>query len=192
VSFESVSACSEPWLHQCHSHIRAEQLEQGLIKSRHAQQNHKSIKNLLDCPMYANLLQDLSDEDETERGRSLVQSQEGWQLEMARWILAAQEADKIRREVDSEDEVTSVEPVPTPSSTATPRLIRNHNPKKWQPITLAKLFGKSDKEPLKVRMSRRAIKLEENYMRVMAELETDDDTPDDGAQEIPEEDVYRE
>jgi hypothetical protein len=80
--------------------------------------------------MYANLLQDLSDEDETERERSLVQSREGWRLEMAQWILAAQEADKIRREVDSEDKVTSVEPVPTPSSTATPCLIRNHNPKK--------------------------------------------------------------
>jgi hypothetical protein len=41
-------------------------------------------------------------------------------------------------------------------------------------------------------MSHRAIELEENYMRVMAELEADDDTPDDSAQEIPEEDVYRE
>ena len=193
MSFESVLACSEPRLRQCHSHIRAEQLEQGLIKSRHAQQNHKSIENLLECPVYANLLQDLSDEDETERGRSVVQSREGWRLEMVRWILAAQEADKIRREVEFEgDEAISVEPVPIPTLTTTPHLIRNHNPKKWQPITLTKLFGKSDKEPLKVRMSRRAIELEENYMHVMAELEADDDIPDDGAQEILEEDVYGE
>jgi hypothetical protein len=43
-----------------------------------------------------------------------------------------------------------------------------------------------------VRMSRRAMELEENYMHVMAELEADDDIPDDGTQEISEEDVYGE
>ena len=108
---------------------------------------------------------------------------------MAQWILAVQEADKIWREVESEAvEETSAEPVPTP----TPRLIRTHNLKKWQPITLTKLFRKSEKEPLKMGMSWLAMELEENYIHVMAELEADDDIPDDGAQEIPEEDVYRE
>jgi hypothetical protein len=95
MSFKIILMYPEPLIPQCHSHIRAEQLEQGLIKPRHARQNHKSIKTLLECPIYANLLQDLSDEDETERGRLLVQSREGWRLEMAQWILAAQEADKI-------------------------------------------------------------------------------------------------
>ena len=38
-------------------------------------------------------------------------------------------------------------------------------------------------------MSCHTMELEENYMHVMAELEADDDIPDDSAQEIPEEDV---
>jgi hypothetical protein len=41
-------------------------------------------------------------------------------------------------------------------------------------------------------MSHCAIELEKSYMHVMAELEADDDTPDDRIQDMPEQDVYRE
>jgi hypothetical protein len=45
---------------------------------------HKSTDTLLAVPCYSDLLGDQDDEDETERGQSLVTSRQGWRTEMAK------------------------------------------------------------------------------------------------------------
>ncbi|KAJ7701706.1 hypothetical protein B0H14DRAFT_3527454 [Mycena olivaceomarginata] len=52
------------------------------------------------------------------------------------------------------------------------------------------LFGKGVKSSLRTRVSRRAQEEEEIYMQVMAELDAEDDTPDDGAIEIDDDEVW--
>jgi hypothetical protein len=67
---------------------------------------------------------------------------------------------------------------------------RSPAPCKWKPKTLAKLFGKSTKESLRTRISRRAREQEENYLQVMAELE-EDDSLDDGQTEISDSEEFQ-
>ncbi|KAJ7448632.1 hypothetical protein B0H11DRAFT_2289717 [Mycena galericulata] len=59
-----------------------------------------------------------------------------------------------------------------------------------QPLTLQRLFGKGVKPSLRTRVSRRAQEEEEAYMRVMAELDEEDDTLDDGEVEIDDDEVW--
>ncbi|KAJ6619396.1 hypothetical protein B0H10DRAFT_2026511 [Mycena sp. CBHHK59/15] len=164
--------------------IRSEHRKAGLIKTRQVRHNHKAASTLLDVPRYANLLQDQADEDPSERGRALVQSAEGWRTEMAHWIADAQEAEA---EEDEED----VPVVPNP-----PHLNQLRAPRKWQPISLERLFAKTAKESLRAkrgeRMARRAQEEEQMYMQVMAELDAADNTPDDGEVEIDDSEVYGE
>ncbi|KAJ7450471.1 hypothetical protein FB451DRAFT_1410441 [Mycena latifolia] len=165
------------------SQIRAEHRAAGLVKDRKVRQNHKAVEKLLQVPRYGNLLQDQADEDPSERGRALVSSPDGWRVEMAQWISDAQEASA------QEEQESSSEPVLTVPETEPARLVRR--PRKWQPMTLEKLFGTSPrKESLRTRVSRRAREEEEMYMRVMAELEAEDDTLDAGEIEIDDSEVY--
>ncbi|KAJ7445390.1 ribonuclease H-like domain-containing protein [Mycena galericulata] len=151
-----------------------------LHKDRKVRQNHKAVEKLLQVPRYANLLQDQADEDPSERGRALVSSPDGWRVEMARWIVDAQEAAAAE---DAEEEEEGKE---TPEQAGPVR-----RPRKWRPMTLKKLFGTSPrKEDLRTRISRRARDQEEMYMRVMAELDEADDSPDNGAIEIDDDEVY--
>ncbi|KAJ7803397.1 hypothetical protein B0H14DRAFT_3777641 [Mycena olivaceomarginata] len=168
-----------------HSHIRSEQREAGVLKNRKARQNHKNVSKLLDIARYGNLLQDQADEDQSERGRALVSSPEGWRLEMARWISAAREA------ATEEEEAPAVVPADVLEEDTIP-LSRLCRPRKWQPMTLERPFGTGLKPSLRTRISRRMQEEEETYMLVMAELDADDDDPDAGAIEIDDDEVYRE
>ncbi|KAJ7458980.1 hypothetical protein FB451DRAFT_1182567 [Mycena latifolia] len=77
-----------------------------------------------------------------------------------------------------------------------PRLNQLRAPRKWQPISLERLFVKTAKESLRTRrgerMARRAQEEEQMYMQVMAELDAADNTPDDGEVEIDDSEVYGE
>jgi hypothetical protein len=63
---------------------------------------HKSTDTLLAVPCYSDLLGDQDDEDETERGQSLVMSRQGWRTEMVKWIGEARAAE-IDEDSDNED-----------------------------------------------------------------------------------------
>ncbi|KAJ7460777.1 hypothetical protein FB451DRAFT_1405314 [Mycena latifolia] len=107
---------------------------------------------------------------------------------MARWITDAQEAEA---EEDEENDEEDVPVVPNP-----PRLNQLRAPRKWQPISLERLFVKTAKESLRTRrgerMAWRAQEEEQMYMQVMAELDAADNTPDDGEVEIDDSEVYGE
>ncbi|KAJ6626410.1 hypothetical protein B0H10DRAFT_2211301 [Mycena sp. CBHHK59/15] len=128
----------------------------------------QAVGTLLDVPRYANLLQDQADEDSSECGRALVQSAAGWRTEMARWVSDAKEAEA--EEIDGDIEENNFPVIPIP-----PRLSQLRAPRKWQPITLERLFAKTVKESLRARrgerMARRAQEEEEMYMQVMAALD---------------------
>jgi hypothetical protein len=47
------------------------------------------MDTLLAVPQYSDLLDDQDHEDESERGRLLVSSRQGWRMEMAKWITEA-------------------------------------------------------------------------------------------------------
>ncbi|KAF7329865.1 DUF659 domain-containing protein [Mycena kentingensis (nom. inval.)] len=168
------------------SQIRADQRRAGVLKERKQRVNHKSITKLLDIPRYGNLLQDLDDEDSTERGRALVRSGDTWRIEMAKWIVdardaAAEEAETARELAESEE----IEDMPEdPPQRDLPDTRPPRRPRKWVPLKLVTLGNSPRKESLRTRMSRRAMQEEEEYMRVMAALDADDDTLDDGEVEI--------
>ncbi|KAJ6596556.1 hypothetical protein B0H10DRAFT_1960094 [Mycena sp. CBHHK59/15] len=132
---------------------------------------------------------DQADEDSSERGRALVQSAAGWHTEMARWVSGAKEAEA--EEIDGDIEENNFPVIPIP-----PRLSQLRAPRKWQPITLKRLFAKTVKESRRARrgerMARRAQEEEEMYMQVMAALDAEDDTLDDGEVEIADDEVYGE
>jgi hypothetical protein len=69
-------------------------------------------------------------------------------------------------------------------------------PRKWQPISLKRLFAKTAKESLRARRGERMVQCaqeeEQMYMQVMAELDAVDNTPDDGEVEINDSEVYGE
>jgi hypothetical protein len=107
---------------------------------------------------------------------------------MARRIADAQEAEA---EEDEENDEEDVPVVPNP-----PRLNQLRAPRKWQPISLERLFAKTVKESLRARhgerMARRAQEEELIYMQVIAELDAADNTPNDGEVEIDDTEVYGE
>jgi hypothetical protein len=103
---------------------------------------------------------------------------------MARWIADAREAEAEENQADSDDDDVNV----TPTSFA-----RLRTPRKWQVITLERLFAKTAKESLRAkrgeRMAQRAQEEERMYMQVMAELDAVDDRLDDGEVEINDSEV---
>ncbi|KAJ7899457.1 hypothetical protein B0H14DRAFT_3423766 [Mycena olivaceomarginata] len=104
---------------------------------------------------------------------------------MARWISAAREA------AAEEEEAPAVVPDDVLEEDTIP-LGRLRHPRKWQPMTLERLFRTGVKPSLRTRISRRMQEEEETYMLVMTELDADDDDPNAGAIEIDEDEVYRE
>ncbi|KZP27364.1 hypothetical protein FIBSPDRAFT_948639 [Athelia psychrophila] len=85
--------------------IKAEHQMLGLAKTRGKRKVHASTAILLAVPRYSDLLADQEDEDDTERGRLLVNSTEGWRTEMAKWIVAAREAEEAES-LEDDDERT--------------------------------------------------------------------------------------
>ncbi|KAJ7730528.1 ribonuclease H-like domain-containing protein [Mycena metata] len=143
--------------------LRAEHARQGLVKSREGRKNHKSTAALLSVPRYRDLLEDQDDEDETERGRALVSSAEGWRLQLAEWIADAKSAETAERAEAAERP-------------------------KWAPITLALLFGGAEK-PRARKPSARVMEEEEMLMQALAD-EEEDAIPDDGAIEVNSDEEY--
>ncbi|KAJ7042268.1 hypothetical protein C8F04DRAFT_1176428 [Mycena alexandri] len=186
---------------QVRADIRADHERQGLIKPRQGRKNHKSVGALLAVPRYCDLLEDQEDEDPSERGRALVSSTDGWRTEMAKWVADSKAAEvveraeaaekakwKAQRETLGLDSDSELEEEDTPRLPKTPR---------WKPITLATLFGLSEK-PLKRKPSEsaRVLEEEERLMEALAEMEAradadEDARMDDGAIEIDSDDEYR-
>lgn len=73
--------------------IKLEQYNEGLVKHHSKCTNHKSTSILLTVPKYSDLLNNQGDEDEDECGCLLVDTAEGWQTEMVKWIAALRAAD---------------------------------------------------------------------------------------------------
>ena len=73
--------------------IKLEQYNEGLVKHHSKCTNHKSMSILLTVPQYSDLLNNQGDEDEDECGCLLVDTAEGWQTEMVKWIAASRAAD---------------------------------------------------------------------------------------------------
>ena len=110
---------------------------------------------------------------------------------MATWI---DEAQKAAVAVAADDDGDGAEePEESGPQDNLPSTRPPHRPRKWTPITLAILFGTSPRtESLCTRISRRAREQEEQYMQVMAELEVEETSPDAGAIEIEDSEVYGE
>ena len=162
-------------IYQVGSDIKAEQQSIGLTKDRGKRKVHKSVETLLAVPCYSDLLDDQDDEDESERGRLLVSSSEGWHTEMAKWIGEARAAELAE---DSSDEGEMEESVVND---------RNSRILKWKPITLAVLFGGQKQPPS--RLIPAEIDAESALMQALAEAE-EDLRPDDGEIEIPSDEEY--
>ncbi|KAF5346601.1 hypothetical protein D9758_013487 [Tetrapyrgos nigripes] len=168
------------------SDIRYENQKAGLLKPRTSRKNHResSVAKLLAVPRYSDLLEDLHDEDETERGRALVNSVESWRIEMAKWITEAREAewqeniDEWNLDIDS-DHLTSL-----------PRLqaVLESMPRCTKPASmkLESLFGGL---PHPARLPRTVINEEAALMEALADAE-EDERLDDGAIEIDTDEEY--
>jgi len=142
----------------------------GLAKTRGKRQVHKSTDTLLAVPRYSNLLDDQDHEDESERGRLLVSSKQGWRTEMAKWIAEARAA-----ELDKESDDDDIIPCSNARTT------------KWKPVTLANLFG--GQELLLLRPASTEIDAEAALMEALADAD-EDERLDDGAVEIGSDEEY--
>ncbi|KAJ7589139.1 hypothetical protein C8J56DRAFT_1075543 [Mycena floridula] len=156
--------------------IKMEHHKDGITKRRSARQNHASVEKLLRVPRYADLLEDIDDEDETERGRLLVTSKAGWRTDMARWIGEMRAQDSSDSDDDDSDNDQSVNTARIPTATST---------RKWPKYTLATLFGGLPK-PVRPAAAERGVPTafdeEAALMEALADLE-EDEIPDDGAME---------
>ena len=145
--------------------------------------NHKSMSILLTVPQYSDLLNNQGDEDEDECGCLLVDTAEGWQTEMVKWIAALRAADAAE---GIEDAVEVVAVATTRQGLQAPAI---STCSKWKMETLEKLFGgKAQCPPWLVPAE---IKAEAALMQALAELE-EDEWLDDGEDEIASEDEYME
>lgn len=168
------------------SGIRAENLELGLLQERGKRKNHKpdAREKLLAVPRYADLLDDMSNEDHTERGRVLVSTPDGWRTTMAKWVFDAQEAEREEWEAEHVDDSDSDEELRTPLlQPSVPSITRRSPP---FTSTLAKLFGGL---PKRARVSIRVVDEEAELMEALAEAE-EDEIPDDGGIEIDSDEEY--
>lgn len=146
----------------------------GIAKKRGKRQIHDSTATLLAVPRYCDLLGDLDAEDETERGRMLVNSADGWRTEMAKWIGATREADKAER-LEYDDDC---------ADDAGARAAA------WKPITLAKLFGGVVAANRKsTRLPAVEVDAEAALMAALADIE-EDARLDAGAIEIDSDDEF--
>ena len=133
-------------------------------------QVHKSTDTLLAAPQYSDLLDDQDHEDESERGRLLVSSKQGWCMEIAKWIAEAWAA-----ELDEESDDNDIIPCSNTHTT------------KWKPVTLANLFG--GQELLLSWPASTEIDVEAALMEALADAD-EDERLDDGAVEIRSDEEY--
>jgi hypothetical protein len=152
--------------YQVGADIAADHQRLGLVEKRGNRKNHRSTAALLAVPRYSDLLKDIDDEDETERGRALVTSEAGWRTEMAKWIGDA----RLRAENESD-----AEPESDDEDLITPARSR-----KWSPCKLSVLFGGEVARP--DRHAQMEFDEEAALMEALADQE-EDEYPDDGAME---------
>ncbi|KZP23372.1 hypothetical protein FIBSPDRAFT_737740 [Athelia psychrophila] len=136
--------------------IKAKHQALGLAKTRGKRKVHESTATLLAVPRYCDLLADQEDEDETERGRLLVNSAEGWRTDMAKWIAAARDAEEAENLDDYDDQADDA----GVRATA------------WKPITLAVLFGGLEaSQRRRTRLPPAEIAAESALMEALADIE---------------------
>jgi hypothetical protein len=112
---------------------------------------------------------------------------------MAKWIADAREAELAAAEEPDVPELPENSAEQAPQTTQPLPQVQHRNLKKWKLMTLAQLFGKSQKESLRVQTACCAMEEAETYMRVMAELDAldeEDGIVDDGAIEILDDEAY--
>ncbi|TRM63057.1 ribonuclease H-like domain-containing protein [Schizophyllum amplum] len=102
------------------SQITAENVARGVVKARTKRKNHKGTQALLEVPRYRDVLEDQNDEEESERGRLLVNTRAGWRTEMAKWVAAARAAEEDEFAASLED---SVDEMPTQPIEVPARLV---------------------------------------------------------------------
>ncbi|KAJ7592357.1 ribonuclease H-like domain-containing protein [Mycena floridula] len=152
-----------------HSDIKDEHQKKGLIKDHAKRKNHSSTEKLLLVPRYSELLNDFNNEDESERGRVLVSTAQGWRTEMAKWIGS---------ESDNDDEEPDQLPRIIPVT-------------KWKQRTLESLFKGAPKPPPRIQPT--DMEIEAELMQALAEQQAEqdeDDIPDDGAIEVDSDEEY--
>ncbi|KZP06280.1 hypothetical protein FIBSPDRAFT_902908 [Athelia psychrophila] len=88
--------------------IKAEHQTLGAAKHQLAQKVHKSTSTLLAVPRYADLLEDQENKDESEQGRMLVNSRQGWRTKMAKWVSEARDAEAAEHSDDEDDTIPSL------------------------------------------------------------------------------------
>ncbi|KAJ3734617.1 ribonuclease H-like domain-containing protein [Lentinula guzmanii] len=165
--------------------IRSDNFALGLVKERTKRENHKSDEahsKLLAVPRYANLLEDMDDEDETERGRGLISTPEGWRTVMAKWIHDAQQAEQHEEEENSLDN----EPLEPANIFALEAHVLSARSSKPYCNTLANLFGGL---PKRKQVPMAIVDEEAELMHALAEA-AEDVILDDGAIEIDSADEY--
>ncbi|KAF7295822.1 DUF659 domain-containing protein [Mycena chlorophos] len=148
--------------------IRREHAEKKLIsvsesRKRH---NHAAHARLLTVERYSDLLDNQDDEDETERGRQLVQGEAGWRTELARWIGMARAA-----------ELQESDDLPTPQEVSAE--VRAAAAAKWTKVTLESLF-KGAKPPPRPSLDEIDARADVDYLNDLADAE-EDAIPHDGA-----------
>ena len=163
---------------QVGSAIKEDQKASGQFEKRNQRKNHIHAEKLLAVPRYSDLLEDMEAEDESERGRALVNAPDTWRIEVAKWIGRAREAEeRAHLDADSDDDEDEQ---PLPSA-------QGHSRVKWKPVTLNVLFGGAT--PRSTRVTGQEMDEEVARMETLAEL-MEDERLDDGAIEIGDEDVY--
>ncbi|KAJ7572767.1 ribonuclease H-like domain-containing protein [Mycena floridula] len=160
-----------------HSDIKDEHQKKGLIKDCGKRKNHSSTEKLLLVPRYSDLLNDFNNEDESERGRVLVSTAQGWRTEMAKWIGSVRDAES-HKESDNDDEEPDQLPRIIPVT-------------KWKQRTLESLFKGAPKPPPRIQPT--DMEIEAELMQALAEQQAEqdeDDIPDDGAIEVDSDEEY--
>ena len=128
-------------------------------------------------PRYCDLLGDQDEEDETERGRMLVNSPAGWRTEMAKWVGAAREADEAASAEDLADDAGVHAARPAAAAA-------------WKGTTLAVLFGGiSASRRRSTRLPAAEVSAEAALMEALADIE-EDSRLDEGAIEIDSDEEY--
>jgi hypothetical protein len=118
-------------------------------------------------------LDDQNGKNESEHGRMLINTRQGWRTEMAKWIGDARAAE-LAEDSDDED--------------GTEDLVAADRASKWKPTTLAVLFGGQKERPS--RLLPEEIDAESALMQALADLE-EDERLDDGAMEIDSDEEFR-
>ena len=157
--------------------IKTEHQKLGIAKRREKRNIHRGAEKLLFMPRYSDLLDNLDNDEESERGRALVSTAAGWRTEMARWI---GEARAENSDLSARDTTYSVVDDNSESAAATPPLISQSRISRFKSTKLSELFDDAPRRS--TRVPDVVIDEEAELMQALAEME-EDDRLDDGTLE---------